>query len=259
MRPAQAYPDACARIYDIICPDFARGLAPRIFALHERRRRPSAAHGAMLDLCCGSGLIARHFAERGVPSFGVDASPAMIEVAERAAARLPLPPHFIVDDARTFSLPTKVSLCAATYAAMNHLESIDDFANATSRVLTHLDAGGLFVFDLMTRLLLERFDGEMVRDQADLFEFWRYTADKERGRSINSLNGFVRDPETGHYRRYSNLYILYMYRLAEVRDLMLSQGWSDVVFTAYTDLETPLPAPEQTMSVMVVATSRQEM
>jgi len=39
--------------------------------------------GPVCDLGCGPGQIARYLHERGVDAFGVDLSPAMVEVAQR--------------------------------------------------------------------------------------------------------------------------------------------------------------------------------
>ncbi|MEU0074804.1 class I SAM-dependent methyltransferase [Streptomyces sp. NPDC006332] len=44
----------------------------------------SAGIGPVADLGCGPGLVTAHLAELGVPAFGVDVSPRMVELARRA-------------------------------------------------------------------------------------------------------------------------------------------------------------------------------
>jgi len=58
------------------------------------------AGGRVLDVCCGSGRMARWFADRGFEIAGVDGSPAMIELARKNAPS----GDFHVADVRDFRL-----------------------------------------------------------------------------------------------------------------------------------------------------------
>lgn len=255
MNAAQPYPADVAGIYDVVFPDFTERLTPRIYSVFERKYGSSHEGTAMLDLCCGSGAVARYFAQRGVESFGVDVSEPMIEAAGRASAGLANAPRFIVAEASRFTLPRRVSLCAATFTAMNHFETREHFCAVTRRVLEHLEPGGTFIFDLKTRVTLDQFNGDVIYDREDSFQIWRHMPDKARGRTVISVNGFVRDAGATQYRRYAHVYTLQTYPLADVREWMLAQGWSDVVFTGYDDLETPFTEAERASTVMVIAAS----
>jgi SAM-dependent methyltransferase len=62
------------------------------------------AHGAAaLDVGCGAGLMAADLAERGLTTYGVDASPAMIELTKECAAARDLVVHASVGD--VYGLP----------------------------------------------------------------------------------------------------------------------------------------------------------
>lgn len=252
---AQGYTADLAHVYDEVFPDFSKTLAPRIFALYEARAARRSERGAMLDLCCGSGLTARYFAERGVEAYGIDASPAMIEEARAASARMDRAPVFGIGDARDFTLPRRVAFATALYTAMNLLETERGLLAATGSVLRSLEPGGTFVFDIWTEVMLDRVNGESIRDTHQAFQYWRYLPDKARKRSINSVHGFVLDPSTGQYRRYSLVQTMQTYPLDRVREAMLAQGWATVRFTGYDDLERELAVPEETTIVMVVATA----
>lgn len=255
MAETQAYPADLAAVYEAIFHEFTDNLAPRVFSLYERVAARARGSRATLDLCCGTGAMARYFAERGVDAYGVDASEPMIEAAKAASAALERRPAFTVADARSFTLPSTVLLSSSFYNAMNHFESLDDFAGVTARVLRHTEPGGAFVFDLWTPAMLNRVSGESIRDTADDFQLWRYVPDKARGRSTNAVYGFVRDPGTNQYRRYSLVTVLQTYPLDAVRERMLAQGWASVRFTSYDDLERELPLPGESSIVLVVAST----
>jgi SAM-dependent methyltransferase len=44
----------------------------------------TADRGAVADLGCGPGKVTAHLAEQGVSAFGIDLSPAMVELARQA-------------------------------------------------------------------------------------------------------------------------------------------------------------------------------
>ena len=104
--------------------------------------------GPVLELACGSGLVAVPIAETGCETFGLDRSPAMLATARaRAEAR-----GTILDlaegDMRDFDLGRLFSLIFVARNSLLHLESAADFRRVLACVRRHLAPGGMFAFDV---------------------------------------------------------------------------------------------------------------
>ena len=109
----------------------------------------------VLDVGCGSGLLARALLDEGFAVHGVDASPAMIELARANAAggrfdvvKLPTGRPVGAEGA----LPS-ANAVVSTGHVLNYLDSPDAVAEALSEIARALRPGGLLAIDLMT----ERF------------------------------------------------------------------------------------------------------
>jgi SAM-dependent methyltransferase len=101
------------------------------------------------DIGCGTGLFACYLNRCwGVPVFGVDRSPEMLEVATRNGAGSNV--CFIQQDIRCLRLPSSVDLITANFDTMNHLITGQELRMALRRIWENLTSGGHFIFDLIT-------------------------------------------------------------------------------------------------------------
>lgn len=94
--PEHAYLAAVRESYDTVAADYAAKVStpdgldplsramPAAFAETVR----TADRGPLADLGCGPGYVTAHLAALGVPAFGVDLSPRMVELARRAHPHL---------------------------------------------------------------------------------------------------------------------------------------------------------------------------
>ncbi|MFC4017302.1 class I SAM-dependent DNA methyltransferase [Micromonospora sp. GCM10011542] len=84
--------DATRASYDIVAADYANLLRDELAARPWDRAVLAAyaevVSGTVADVGCGPGRVTAHLAERGLSTFGVDLSPAMVEVARRAHPQL---------------------------------------------------------------------------------------------------------------------------------------------------------------------------
>jgi 2-polyprenyl-3-methyl-5-hydroxy-6-metoxy-1,4-benzoquinol methylase len=79
---AEWYGEDLAYIHDVGHADFALDSAPGIL---EILGRSGIDGGLVVDLGCGSGLLARELIDAGYGVFGVDISEAMIGLARKPA------------------------------------------------------------------------------------------------------------------------------------------------------------------------------
>jgi SAM-dependent methyltransferase len=126
--------------------------ATRAGIIEQLRAHGLAAGAQVLDIGCGSGLLARELLAEGFAVCGIDASPAMIELARAHApgaafevVRLP---------SRRFggTLPMADAV-VSTGHVLNYLDSRDDIIAALGELAGAVRPGGLLLIDLMT----ERF------------------------------------------------------------------------------------------------------
>ena len=131
-----------------------RGLVARL------RRHGVAPGDRVLDVGCGSGLLARVLLAEGCAVTGVDASPAMIELARA---------HAPGADFRVTGLPTRrppgadgglpgADAVVSTGHVLNYLDARDDIALALAELAAALRPGGLLAIDLMTERFAEARD-----------------------------------------------------------------------------------------------------
>jgi SAM-dependent methyltransferase len=120
--------------------------------------------GAVLDFCCGTGIVTVSLADTGLNVVGVDLSEAMLETATaKAAGRENL--TFVLQDALEFETTQRFGLTLMTGNAFQCFLTEQDIVKLFARVHELLLPGGVFIFD--TRLP-EGYDFTLNDD----FRFW---------------------------------------------------------------------------------------
>ena len=239
----QGYGAAFARVYNLLWADFARNIAPRIFEFYSRNEI-DPAQKSLLDLCCGTGQLAQYFLERGYPVTGLDLSEAMLAHARENASMFVQAgqAHFVQADASAFTLDERFGLVVSTYDALNHLSSLDALQSCFASVYAVTQPGGLFIFDLNTRIGLKRWNGITVQESDDALVINRGIYDGG-AKAYTRVNGFVRD-EDERYTRFEETVYNTVFELDAVRAALLDVGWTAVYFARASDLSVPLDEPE---------------
>ena len=141
--------------------------------LVERLRKHGLEPGQrVLDIGCGSGLLARALLAQGYAVAGVDASPSMIDLARAQAP---------AGDFQAIGLPTRrrpgedgalpaADAVVSTGHVLNYLGSSDDIALALAELAAALRPGGLLAIDLMTERYAEARD--LLHPHANVRDDW---------------------------------------------------------------------------------------
>ena len=143
MRPVEAY-SRLAAVYDEIVIDPCHDHWASF--LHEQWSDDPVGVRSVLDLCCGTGLLAGELTARGYRVVGVDASDAMLALArdrlgpEVALSRMTLP-ELAVDGV--------FDAAVCTFDGLNYLTP-KELRMTMAAVALRLRPGGWFVFDLHT-------------------------------------------------------------------------------------------------------------
>jgi len=141
--------DNFAWLYNQEFTIFSENIFPLLKDIAQERL-PDGAR--VLDLCCGTGQLARVLIENGYRVTGIDGSSKMLDFAKNNAPSA----EFITDDARTFQLPPVYDAVFATFDSLNHIMNLEELKQTFNNVERCLIKGGIFIFDMK----LERDKGE---------------------------------------------------------------------------------------------------
>lgn len=168
--------DAIAAVYDRYWGSAFAIHARKAIETHLACRLPK--HAAVLDLCCGSGLLLRELDALGYDCFGVDESAGMLEIAEQNA-----PDAFLQRaDMAAFQWDLTFDAAVCLYNSLNHARSVTHLSATLKQVRLHLRPGGLFLFDyILPAAFAARWESREEIEMDGRSETVRYEFCPERG------------------------------------------------------------------------------
>ncbi|WAR44086.1 class I SAM-dependent DNA methyltransferase [Methylomonas rapida] len=141
--------DHYARYYDLLYQDKDYAAEAAYVASHIQKCNPSAQ--TILELGCGTGAHAEFLARLGFSVIGVDMSQTMLEQAETRKAGLPIEIAekltFIQGDVRSIRTGEYYDAVISLFHVMSYQISNSDLEDAFATAATHLNPGGVFLFD----------------------------------------------------------------------------------------------------------------
>jgi SAM-dependent methyltransferase len=170
--------DSIASVYDHHWGNEFTAFAQSAFQSHLADRLPR--RGAVLDLCCGTGLLIAYLHSRGYRMFGVDESPKMLEIARRTMPRA----RFQHADMASFHWGDRFDAVLCFYNSVNHTDSLDHLDAALRNVSDHLNPGGFFLFDYADREAFElHWDSQEQIETEDGITAMRYAYEPSGGQA----------------------------------------------------------------------------
>ena len=118
----------------------------------------------ILDLACGTGVLALELAKLGHSVKGIDISPHMIEMAKsKSTDHLDI--SFEIKDMTDFSFDEKYDLVICTFDSLNYIIDLKNLKTVFVNISKVLLDKGFFVFDCNTeKLYLSRHKGQYERE-----------------------------------------------------------------------------------------------
>jgi SAM-dependent methyltransferase len=227
----ERYGEDLAYIHDVGHADFALDSAPGII---EILGRSGIDGGLVVDLGCGSGLLARELIDAGYGVFGVDISKAMIGLARRRAPEA----GFAVGSLFEVEIP-RCGAVTAISEVLNYLFDAENEQRGLGRVFRRvheaLVPGGVFVFDVLGPGQVPagaRAKGFAVGD--DWAVLSEREEDHERGTMERRIVSFRKVGE--HYRRIDELHRVRLYDPAELAAELENAGFLVRTMRSYGDL-----------------------
>lgn len=179
---------------------------------------PAGAH--LLDLCCGTGHMAKQLIAHGFRVTGVDGSAEMLAYARQNAPSATI----IQADARDFTLPDPVHAVVSLFDSLNHITERDGLEAAFRSVYAGLLPGGTFVFDMN----MDAVYGRDWRGSYSIVESDHVVAVRSkyhRGARQAEMNITMLREVDGAYQRSEVTLIERAYPLEEILDSLAAAGF----------------------------------
>jgi SAM-dependent methyltransferase len=183
--------------------DFSRASASGVVAILAKH---GIRGGLLLDVGCGTGVLARELTRAGFEVRGFDASPAMIELARRTAPEA----RFEVGPFETVELPP----CDAI-VAMGEVLSYGDIRPFLPRAASALRKDGMLLFDVAERGSYPAYDEQRIGG-----DDWSVIAVKESDGTKVTRRVLTFRNEGGQMRRDEEVHELALYDREELLALL---------------------------------------
>jgi SAM-dependent methyltransferase len=195
--------------------------------------------GTVVDLGCGSGILAGLLGDAGYDVVGVDISADMIALARKNAPRATLHVGSMLD----LELPPAVAVTAIGEAlnyATDPRAGVDELSRLAARVHDTLAPGGVFLFDVAGPGR-HGPDGIKFHDHEDWFLANRVEESADHATLHRRITIFM-DTGDGRYRRSDEHHVLRLYEPEALMELLTHAGFTAEFLTSYgaTTASTPL-------------------
>lgn len=230
----EQYAEGFAQAYDEHWSPYPTRAAEQLLRLHQAL--DPAAERRLLDIGCGTGIVADQFRQAGYEVTGLDVSEAMLR---RARGRLGDSAVLIHGDATDFAVAEPFPLLVSTYDIPNHLGGMERIGSYLECAFRAVRPGGVFAFDVATRQALLGINAIQVRETKESILVYRGALNEAAGYGFYRISGAVRAPD-GRYDRFETTITNSVVPLGQLADALMQVGWRDTYIAAPTDLLTPL-------------------
>lgn len=219
--------NAYATYYDLLYADKDYSAEASYVVSHIRDRRAEAY--SILELGCGTGSHAVHFAALGYSVHGVDQSGEMLRLAELRRASLPngiaSRCSFVPGDIRTYRSGETYDVVLSLFHVMSYQVSNKDIIDTLETAHVHLAPGGTLFFDFWygPAVLMQKPEVRIKRLENERFEVTRIAEPtlKVRESVVDvTYNLFVNEKESGKIGHFTEMHRLRYLFLTELEQFL---------------------------------------
>lgn len=251
---SQEYPPDFSEAYNKCLWRFAINAAPQIYDICTKYH---AAASKLLDLCCGPGQLCLYFLEQGFSVTGIDLSKRMLELAAHNAKMYQEKSNWTLSNISHFDLNESFDIITSTFSSLNLLQNLDELKSAIRCAYSHLEEGGLFIFDLTTRTGASSHNNNFFRDTDEYTIIVNgFYNQQNPDKAFLHFLGFFKNEEN-LYQRFEHHQIETIFDLNDVVTILQDTGFRDIEYFVYGATTVQLvQIPELFPNIIIKATKR---
>ena len=208
--------------------------------------------GLVLDLGCGTGNMTELLAEAGYDMIGVDNAEEMLEIAMEKKAESGHDILYLLQDMREFELYGTVRAIVSICDSVNYITEDEELLEVFRLANNYLDPKGVFIFDFNTVYKYSEVLGNqtIAEDREECSFIWDNYYYEDEQINEYELSLFIREEESGLYRKYQEIHFQRAYDLETIQSLIKESGLEYI--TAYDAFTKDAPT-EKSERIYVIA------
>lgn len=223
------YDTDLAYVHDTGYSNFARHAAKMIKKVFDEQF--SKKKELIIDLGCGSGIVAKELVDGGFKVLGIDKSQALIEIAKKRAPNV----NYKVSSFFETTLPKCIGV-VSTSECLNYAtngENHNNIKGLFEKVFTSLEHGGLFIFDMIEPGTTN--DRKYIVEHDDWTMFLHTWEDQDQNILTRDITLFRKTGEL--YRKSKEIHKARLYPHKQIISLLEDAGFEVSVFKQYDELK----------------------
>jgi len=203
----------------------------------------------VLDLCCGTGQLAKVLIEKGYSVTGIDGSEEMLRYAKENAPDA----EFIPKDARNFHLPAVYNAVFSTFDSLNHILKATELLRVFKNTYKCLVKGGIFIFDLTTKYHFEvqTKSYNQVCETTDYFFTLR--GDYKEENKTGKFHCTIFQPEGENWKRTDIILHQTWYPCEEIKSALEKAGFTGIRAISFNQEREVVEGTDETDRVFFYA------
>ncbi len=226
----QWYQKDLAYIHDAGFSQYALQSAPQILGILQANVQPKEL---IVELGCGSGLLAEKLCEASYTVLGIDISREMIKIAQKRVPKA----SFQVGSLYQVNIPQ----CTAVVAVGEVLNYAFDRTYALpqlfARIYQALKRGGVFIFDIATLALLSSEKEQKFREGQDWFILVEKSSDLTKQQVTRRIITFRQIGN--YYQKSEEVHVQSVYEVSTIIDHLNSEGFMVQISESYGQFKLP--------------------
>lgn len=236
------YGDEFSKVYDRFWNDFIDEIGPKISKIHQKYCSTNK-NQKVLDLGCGTGRLIKILSNDGYKVTGIDKSVSMLKIANSKLKGEIKDKRVILleENMEDFNLDNTYNLIVSTFDSINHLDELNQVNSCFSKVYTHLEDNGIFIFDINSEEVLKKWNFIDLDESEDKSMIYIMHGKYEGGESkaYTRVIGFIDENLDGNYKRFDEIMYNSLFKISDILQILEDVGFSETIMYS-EDLEKTL-------------------